>query len=337
MSAILDRLPPLTTTGIGSLPFERASEAARHAQEEYGLPFCPQLPRLDGDMVAEWLGADPGRCGWGPDRDRERPAAWHDIVARLAAEPPSHRLVKLQVTGPVTLATALERGAGRRDGSARMVSLAGDLAAWLAANIAGQVRRLGQLGLEALVVVDEPGLARAGISPADAVLWDPLRATAPVWGMHVCGPVPWDLVDALDLDLISFDLTRHGLPSQAHPVLARTLRRGARVAWGVLDPVAPTVAADAGGMAVAAVAALANDRLPTERVAQLSLLTPTCGTGRLSPERELLVAASLEAATRAALSALAVAQRAAGGESNQIQLWEPNAASLARDPGPVED
>jgi len=49
-------------------------------------------------MVSEWLGADPGRCGWTADRDREQPAA----------KPPDHGMVKLQVTGPVTLAIALE-------------------------------------------------------------------------------------------------------------------------------------------------------------------------------------------------------------------------------------
>ncbi|HEY7630489.1 MAG TPA: hypothetical protein VH817_07310, partial [Thermoleophilaceae bacterium] len=83
MSRVLDTLPPLATTGVGSLPFEQPRDAARHAIDSYELPFCPQLPRLDGDMIAEWLGADPGRCGWAPDRDRERPAAWHDVVARL--------------------------------------------------------------------------------------------------------------------------------------------------------------------------------------------------------------------------------------------------------------
>lgn len=63
MSAILDRLPALATTGVGSLPFARPAEAARHALGGYAVPFCPQLPRLDGDMVSEWLGTDPGRCG----------------------------------------------------------------------------------------------------------------------------------------------------------------------------------------------------------------------------------------------------------------------------------
>ena len=49
----------------------RARRGARAAA--YDVPFCPQLPRLEGDMVGEWLGADPRRCGWRPARDRERP------------------------------------------------------------------------------------------------------------------------------------------------------------------------------------------------------------------------------------------------------------------------
>jgi hypothetical protein len=304
MSRILDRLPPLATTGVGSLPFERPAQAARHAVDAYQLPFCPQLPRLDGDMIAEWLGADPGRCGWAPDRDRERPTAWHDVVARLTTKPPEHGLVKLQVTGPITLAIALERSAGRRPGGGQLTELAGEIATWLAANLAGQIRRLGQVGLQALVVVDEPGLARAGVGSAEAALWDPLRAAAGAWGMHICGPVPWNLVDAIELDLISLDVTRHGVSPQARWALSRMLGRDARVAWGILDPVTPTSAADAAGMGAAALAALAGERIPIERVAQLSLLTPACGTGRLAPERERLTAASLDAAAHAIQGAI---------------------------------
>ena len=307
MSGILDRLPALATTGVGSLPFERPRDAARHAVGAYGLPFCPQLPRLDGDMIAEWLGADPGRCGWAPDRDRERPAAWNDFVARVTVDPPSHGVVKLQVTGPVTLAIALERSAGQRGHGQRVVSLAMDVAAWLAANTADQVRRLAPIGLDPLVVVDEPGLATAGLNRADAQLWDPLRAAAPVWGMHVCGPVPWDLVDSLELDLLSLDVATHGIPPQGRPPLARMLRRQGRIAWGIVDPVQPGPSANAGGLAVAALSALADERLPLERVADLSLLTPSCGTGRLSPERERIVGASLDAAARAARGAIAAA------------------------------
>lgn len=169
MSPVLGRLPALVTTGVGSLPFAKPAGAVQHALGAYGLPFCPQLSRLDGDMVSEWLGADPGRCGWSADRDRECPAAWDAFVAQLMADPPVHAVVKLQVTGPITLAIALERGAGRLGAGASVRSLARELAVWLAANAAGQVRRLSEIGVDALLVVDEPDWrtpASAGSRPS---------------------------------------------------------------------------------------------------------------------------------------------------------------------------
>src|SRR3954447_6126926 len=70
---VLAALPAWATTGVGSLPHTFPEPAATHAVGEYDVPFCPQLPRLEGDMVREWLGADPPRCGWAPER--RRPAA----------------------------------------------------------------------------------------------------------------------------------------------------------------------------------------------------------------------------------------------------------------------
>ena len=59
----------LPATGVGSLPFTNPADAARHATSAYTLPFCPQLPRRDGDIVSEWLGSDPCRCGWSRHRN----------------------------------------------------------------------------------------------------------------------------------------------------------------------------------------------------------------------------------------------------------------------------
>lgn len=260
-------------------------------------------------MVHEWLGADPGRCGWTPDRDREQPAAWDAFLAKLAADPPVHGVAKLQITGPVTLAIALERGAGRIGAGASVTSLARDLAVWLAANTADQVRRLSDTGIDALVVVDEPGLAQAGIATTEANLWDPLRSIVPAWGMHICGRVPWDLISELQLDLLSFDAVLYGLAPDARRALKALLRRGGRIAWGVLEPANPAPAEQASAHAAACLSALVCDRLPLETVAESSLLTPSCGTGRLSPATERLIAATLDAAahaTRSALAALAV-------------------------------
>ena len=277
-------IAPLATTGVGSLPFADAPTAVRHAVRAYDVPFCPQLPAHDGDMIREWLGADPRRCGWSAGRDRERPTAWEAFLTACVAH--DRRLVKLQVTGPVTLAVALERAAGRHGQGRAIRELASDIALWLAANAAGQVRALADRGIHAMLLVDEPALARAGLDPgeADAVhVWDPLRNTGAItWGLHICGPVPWPLVRAVRPGVLSFDAVRYPPPSDPLP-------SGMRIAWGVIDPVAPE---NREAVAVRARACLSFTGVKPDQ----SLLTPSCGTGRLSPARERLVAAVLSAA-----------------------------------------
>jgi methionine synthase II (cobalamin-independent) len=283
--SVLDRLPPWSTTGVGSLPFTVPRAAARHAVRAYDLPFCPQLPRLEGDMVAEWLGADPGRCGGAPDRDRRLPRAWSDLVRELVRRPPPHGVVKLQATGPVTLAWALERG--ERHGLAR------EIADWLAANVGLQVRALAERGLDALVVVDEPALDLAGEPhPEDA--WSPLRLLGAPWGLHVCCRVPWDAVERARPDVLSIDVAGVALDRRAALGLERLLAGGGRVAWGVLAAHRLEGVAEARRRIDAAAA-----RLGVEDLGARSLLTPSCGTGRLSPGRERAVAAELTALRQA--------------------------------------
>jgi hypothetical protein len=237
----------------------------------------------------------------------QRPAAWGPFGAQLAANPPDHGIVKLQVTGPVTLAIALERSAGRIGAGATVVSLAHDVATWLAANAAGLVARLADIGIDVVLVVDEPGLAHAGVNVEEVRVWDQLRSVAPAWGMHICGPVPWDLVGALELDLLSFDVANYGVQSECQLALEALLRRGGRIAWGVLDAADPERAPSAARLGAACLSAVVRPGLSLPRVAELSLLTPSCGTGRLSPERERLVAATLDATAQTTRDALAVA------------------------------
>jgi hypothetical protein len=299
----LQRLPALATTGVGSLPFSSPAEATRHAARAYAVPFCPQLPRLDGDMISEWLGADPAGCGWNPDRDRQRPAAWDAFTAEVTARPPAHRTVKLQVTGPLTLARALERTADRPGGRGEMLALAREIARWLAVSVREQLVTLRGHGLDALLLVDEPGLARLGLTGHDVTIWDPLRfASAAAWGLHVCGAVPWSVVDAAEPDILSYDLTREHLPPPARTTLTRLIARGGRIAWGALDPTSPGDAASASASIAAALASLGP---PAGDVAAASLVTPACGTGRLAPTGERLVAATLDTAARNAASAIA--------------------------------
>jgi hypothetical protein len=280
--SVLDQLPAWATTGVGSLPHDDVGEAVAHVAAAYDVPFCPQLPRLDGDMVAEWLGADPRRCGWSPARDRERPHAWSALLAELDRTPPAHGVVKLQVTGPATLACALERGSG---GRREALALAFELAAWLAANVAEQVRALDERGLDGLLVVDEPALHVFGTEGVERA-WDPLRAVAPAWGLHLCGPVPWDVVERAEPGVLSFDLALAAPGEQATATLRRLLDRGGRIAWGVVQP----------HRAENELHAAQRLQYALERTGasgEQSLLTASCGSGRMSVQRENEIAAAL--------------------------------------------
>jgi hypothetical protein len=290
VSSLLERLSPLATTGVGSLPFSRPADAASHVLSAYELPFCPQLPRAYGDMIAEWLGADPGRCGWAPDRDRQLPAVWDPFILELSRNPPAHRLVKLQVTGPITLAMALEPAA-RADA---LCGLAREISTWLAATVARQAADLAELGFDAILVIDEPGIAAAGLHPGETAVWDPLRATVPTWGLHICGAVPWSLIDAAEPGLVSFDLARYGISPAARRTLTRLISGGGRVMWGVFDVVAPAPVKAATGLVVSACASLGAG-LTLTRVLAASLVSASCGTGLACIDDELAVAANVRA------------------------------------------
>ncbi|HEY4095543.1 MAG TPA: GNAT family N-acetyltransferase [Baekduia sp.] len=264
---VLDRLAPWTTTGVGSLPHASGAAAAAHAVKAYALPFCPQLPGVEGDMIAEWRGT------------RARPRAWEALLGELARRPPAHGVVKLQVTGPLTLACAL--------GSP--VEAADAIAGRLAAEVAEQVAVLERRGLSVVLVVDEPLLDRVA-APGIERVWEPLRGVGAAWGLHVCCPVPWPVIVRAAPDVLSFDLTL-GLGDEGAAALRTLLAGGGRVAWGIVAPDRPEGDAEAPALLDAALRA-------TGATGRQSLLTPTCGTGIVSVAREMAVAEAVGAIAR---------------------------------------
>ena len=281
MTSILERLEPWTTTGVGSLPHRNAPDALAYLTMAYGLPFCPQLPRLDGDMIAQFLGAQHGRCGWSPERDRARPHAWEALLAELRQHPPEHRIVKLQVTGPVTLGCALDRSSGGKE----TPTLATELALWLAANAREQVAELAERGFDTVLVVDEPALAMSSLVKPEAA-WEPLRDVASAWGLHLCCTVPWATVDRARPDLLSFDLSCTRVDPEAAASLAELVRRGGWIAWGA-------VAAHRNEHPIVGLHRLRSALARIPEAGERSVLTPSCGTGRLTERRERTVAIGL--------------------------------------------
>jgi hypothetical protein len=217
--------------------------------------------------------------------------------------------LKLQATGPVTLALELAADSRR---AFDVPSARGPLALGYAARVRSVVTRVREAlpAWKVLLVLDEPSLATPAVAERPGValeLWRTLGATgADVTGLHCCATPPWGLILDLDPQLVSFDAVRDGDAATDDPAFRRLIEGGSAVAWGLVPATGtPTLAGPldlAGALDPDALADrlldlvewTAGDYLP--EVLARSLVTPTCGLASLSEDeaaRRLALAASV--------------------------------------------
>ncbi len=319
-------------TGVGGMPHAGAAECVDAAVSACpDLPFWPTRPLAvpAEEMIRQWalglpgVGEAPGGgLAWvGRERAPGRPglvteaSGTLDRFLRVLAARPAGWL-KLQATGPVTLALALAAAGGQ---AIAVPSARGPLALGYAPRIRSVVTRVREAlpGWKVLLVLDEPSLASPGVAERPQValeLWRALGATgAEVTGLHCCATPPWGLILDLAPQLLSFDAVRDGDAATDDPAFRRLVENGSAVAWGLV----PTNGTPANGTAPAngtpdgpAAAGLdpdaladrlldlvewtAGDYLP--EVLARSLVTPTCGLASISEDeagRRLALAASV--------------------------------------------
>lgn len=200
-------LAPGAATGIGSLPFTDAVEAAQVTLDLHPhLPASPQLATPGEGVVAQWAVALP-EVTVAPDGSitidharvgervhaRLHPARHAGLVAFLAAaaarpEPPPR--VKTQVVGPLTLGVALARAGLPAPVAFERAAIA--VRAW-ARELEDQFAA-ALPGAALLLFLDEPALVlwrrrEALIEREHAVdvLSNALAGCRAVTGVHVCG------------------------------------------------------------------------------------------------------------------------------------------------------
>lgn len=304
-------------SGIGSMPGEDIREAVRvvlgELGEPPGLPYLPELPargvgatmigRTAG-LVTE-LGFDVQPAGWrltegggGADQRRAASLLGQDLDTLEEHSQGFTGELKVQVVGPWTLASSIERPRGDRvlaDHGARR-DLAQALAAGVADHLADVQRRVP--GASLVLQVDEPGLPAVlaaqvptasgfgrhrSVTPAtasEALAWVLDVGSSTV--VHCChAEVPVALLRGAGADAVSVDLA--ALAPGAHDDLAVALEAGARVYLGVVPGVAEQPPA----------VRTVRDRVRTwldmlglDPTATLDkvVLTPACGTAGASTE-----------------------------------------------------
>jgi len=304
-------------TGLGSWPGTTTEEYAEAVRVVLGeMPDLPYLPELPGrgahaDMVGRTLalvadlGFDLQPAGWrltdasGIDHRRARSLLAQDLDQLEEQAQDFHGVLKVQLTGPWTLAAAVEKPRGDKvlaDHGARR-----DLAQALAEGVAGHladVRR--RVDAEHVVVqVDEPGLPAvlAGSVPtasgfgkhravhppeASDTLGGVLeRAGTEPW-VHGCAPgMPWRLLRGAGARGLSGDLSV--LAADDLDVFAEALEAGERVALGVVPATDPVTEPSESAVTDRVLRLLDVLGLDPDAVSGLLVVTPTCGLAGASP------------------------------------------------------
>lgn len=173
VAAVTDLWAPGTATGVGSMPGTEPIEAVRLVFEAFpDLPHLPELPerglgaQMTGRAVALLVDmpVDMQPSGWrlvdrvGADLRRARSMLAQDLDALEEVADGYEGPLKLQVTGPWTLAATVEKYRGDRalsDHGARR-ELAASLTEGLRRHVAEVARRIP--GSRVLLQLDEPAL-----------------------------------------------------------------------------------------------------------------------------------------------------------------------------------
>jgi methionine synthase II (cobalamin-independent) len=264
-------------SGVGSWPGTTAQEYAEAVRVILGeapdLPYLPELPGRGAHagmvgrtlaMVAD-LGFDLQPAGWrltqtsGVDHRRAGSLLAQDLDVLEEQAQDFRGVLKVQVTGPWTLAAHVERPRGDKvlaDHGARR-ELAQALAEGVAAHLADVRRRID--ADHVVVQVDEPALAAvlSGSVPtasgwgqhrsvhppeaSEALGWVLESAGTEPW-VHSCAPeTPWALLRGAGARGLSGDLSVLGADDL--DAFAEAVDAGERVALGVVpgtDPENPT-------------------------------------------------------------------------------------------------
>lgn len=328
-------LPPVLVTAVGSLPHREAIDAVDLIMRSVpDAPHAPQLSRFDpreqmwiqcteglprfkvdlenlryhfdtsGDPLEEIAafyeaylsvteGGSPESFAIGPEYGK----GIHAFLKRLEAGEGKLEFVKVQVTGPLSFALAVQDQTGKPifyDSTFRDVAVKGMglKAVWL-------LERVKQLSERVIVFFDEPSLsaygssAFLGVSKADVVesLNEVIAMVVErggIPGVHCCGNTDWGLLMETETRIVNFDAVDY-LDSLAiyRNELAGFLERGGVLAWGAVpntDKIVHESADDVVRRIREGISMLEKTGIDRGLLTRHLLVTPACGCSGLSVE-----------------------------------------------------
>ena len=208
--------------------------------------------------------------------------------------------VKGQITGPFTMLTGIsdiDKKLGYYDPTFRDIIVKG-----IAMKAAWQVTYLKEAyDVPVLLFIDEPALAGLGSSSFISISLDDIaRDLAEVTeaihksgglaGVHVCANTDWNILLTSDIDILSFDAySFFDKFITCKKLIHAFLERGSLIAWGIIPTSEPEhIEQETCDSLVTRwekqADLLSGENWNKNTLLKQTIITPSCGTGSLSPE-----------------------------------------------------
>ena len=309
-------------TAIGSMPHTDPDEACSIILKYLpDIPFWPQLPKRSPkeNMIVQFSEGFPGvvmegdRIHIEPSADfeselgqiyadceqdnarrysisSEYAAGLHAFLSRAAGS----RIVKGQVTGPVTWGLAVTR----KDGLGILYddTLSEAAAKFLRLKASWQEKILKETSPNPIIFVDEPYLISLGsvFTPipeekVPVLLEEVLRGINGIRGLHCCGNTNWSVLLDTRIDILSFDAYNYASSLSAHSGKVKSfLDRGGSIAWGIVpneeEALTKESLSSLRDRLEEAMAPFARDGVKFRQIIAQGLITPSCTLANLSVE-----------------------------------------------------
>jgi len=321
-------IKPFSTTGIGSLPHRRASEAVELTLGSLDIPFWPQLPHVSfrEQMIPQYSEGMPSikidekkESVWIERNDEEiarsyeslgvdaRVAISEDYAKGLykfldAIKARRFEILKGHITGPLTFTLGLKDKDGRvlfYDEELREIALM-----LLKAKARWQVDALGAFAKGVIIFIDEPILSALGTSAYLGVsseevsrmlseTAEAIRQVGGISGIHCCGRADWPVVLKSGVDIMNFDAYSFGDTLAMYPAeVTAFLERGGYLAWGIV-PTSDDIDKENEDSIIALfhkrVQEITSAGVPRELLLKRIILTPSCGTGSRTVEQTMKI------------------------------------------------
>lgn len=229
-----------------------------------------------------------------------RAAGLYLLARHVSEKNPGLYAIKGQVTGPFTMLTGISdanKKLGYYDPTFRDIVVKG-----IAMKAAWQVAFLQQsFAVPVLVFIDEPALAGLGSSSfisisTEDISQDLVEVTTAIHGrgglagVHVCANTDWSLLLNSDIDIISFDAySFFDKFITSKDLIHEFLARGGIIAWGIIPTAEPAHVEKETCDALVSrwekqALSLSGGCWDTRSLLQQTIITPSCGTGSLTPK-----------------------------------------------------